>query len=1432
MKMKNAIFGLFCCLAIQVTSASMVTNHDFESGDTSLAAWELSSPKPDRRKIPAGGVTEKQVTAIWASENGNKSLLMTSQGDGSYALVSAKRVPLVRGCKYKLSVKYKAEGLMQESGDRSQYAAAILDFFIEAPGKGRIDNCRLITHTNSKGWSTLSRNTHHVDYFVVPDVAGCVGQVRLQMANKYPGNQAKIWWDEITIDPMDMELRNAGFEEGKTSPKNWQAVGAAKSVWVTTPVHAGRKAISVSDAPDGLFSGWMTEIPVRQDRQYAFGGLIKGGDLNPNGFIGGGALQIQFLDEFGAQIGEISTSPAVGAKTDWTEVKTNRVQPPRGALKARLIAGLKYCNGTAWFDDLSLETTKAQAKNVVMVTRQVPAPCPDVTYAQNLLQNGTMETGKEDQPAHWTYVGKSDKDWTPAEIKRFHAHGRPEFKIGRGKGTWTNTKYAGKKALLNHSIDPPLSPNHQWYGRNPVDGYWLSDPMPCEPGAAYLAGGWLNPGADIIGAWYGPLHLAYYGKNGRELPPGNNIRCSMNHIKAGEWTWWATQPLIAPEKAVSMRLKFAQELIGDKGGWGRTFADNLAVWKTPQGAKVKNIPSLNNRAYREWFIDAHESIKPPYLPSPAEIPEYISVWGRVQNIQAGNLFADPDSPATLRFKMFNLLGEKRRLKISVVRTDWLGDATKPIASDAFEVTGFSEQAIELELPATKTYGAFHLEVTVTEGLATVGHFSGRYAVAPSLDRPRTAENIWAVTPLSDINADGSQHDVELGKVLKTAGFGKSWIRIFFNCSPYDTEAVEKLLTKIKGEIQWYRALGIKPILQINPPRLPQTYPRQVDQKLYFKVGEIIGKEFDGLVEAIGNWGIEQSNSKSPYRGGGKLRITDQEYDTILANIYDGIKSMAPDLPVMIGNIATDFNADTIERLYKAPAKGRFEGAFFNAYMGQVMVAQNMIKAFNRHGNHDYTIWSEEQANQRSPFEGDARRYGEADGAKNMVRTWLSLAAKLHPRIKAVTMWGFAPDTAQDIMMMTPDLQPRPQYVAHAVMANALADAQFKENLSSNDITIFKWQRGDGPVFAAWANSGKRSFTLEVSEPRLSVMDLMGNTRQLKAVNGLVTLDVTSMPVYFFGGGAVKLSNRIVLKASNGTIKAGQPRLTVTVTNNSPTAVKGVLSVYGTGTKVERPFSLKAGANQSVQLPITTKLPDSRRSSFRIEARLDGGAVFASVAEFVFAQAVKVASSPRMDGTWHDWSSAKVIEFGKHGQIRRNGEIGEEYEGEGDVYGKMRLLWDRNCLYLGIEALDNAFVPNPKRGTSGFMGDSIEFGIQPNHILTERAPKYEFEVYLPADNTYAASQRFPLPSKIISHWNAKVTPTGTRGNANYQVAIPWKDLGLDSPEAGKSFAMSVVLNDKDKADIRFSGKRDLIFWFSGVHTTKNPEKYGDVVLVEP
>ena len=313
------------------------------------------------------------------------------------------------------------------------------------------------------------------------------------------------------------------------------------------------------------------------------------------------------------------------------------------------------------------------------------------------------------------------------------------------------------------------------------------------------------------------------------------------------------------------------------------------------------------------------------------------------------------------------------------------------------------------------------------------------------------------------------------------------------------------LARVKPVLRWYRSLGIRPVLQIGP-----ECRRPVDRKLYERAGAIIAEECKGLVAAYGNHGVEQANSASPFRGGGKDRFTDEDYDTIMAGIYDGIKSVDKDTPVLIGNIATDWEGKTVRRLYGKPGEGKFDGAILNAYMGILMTAQNTLREFDAHGDTWKTIWQEETAEQRSPPAGELRRDGEADGPRNMVRVWLSMAGRLGPRLKSITQWGFVTSGAGDsdggdIFMLTASLQPRPHFVAHAVMADGLADATIAGNRSTDDVSIFEWTRSDGSLITVWANAGQRSVTFTAPVGRLTVMDLMGNRTVLPAVNGTVSL---------------------------------------------------------------------------------------------------------------------------------------------------------------------------------------------------------------------------------------------------------------------------------------------------------------------------------------
>ena len=138
--------------------------------------------------------------------------------------------------------------------------------------------------------------------------------------------------------------------------------GTAKIAVSRANNHGGKLAAKVSDAPDGLLSGWSTVVPVRADRSYILSGFAKGGRLAANSFIGGAALSMQFLDRDGQPVCNRVVSPAVPANTDWTHIATPKAQPPERACSLRIVAGLEFCHGTAWFDDLELAIDEAAAK--------------------------------------------------------------------------------------------------------------------------------------------------------------------------------------------------------------------------------------------------------------------------------------------------------------------------------------------------------------------------------------------------------------------------------------------------------------------------------------------------------------------------------------------------------------------------------------------------------------------------------------------------------------------------------------------------------------------------------------------------------------------------------------------------------------------------------------------------------------------------------------------------------------------------------------------------------------------------------------------------------------------------------------------------------------------------------------------------------------
>lgn len=1408
----------------------LVPNPGFEEGGEAARAWQVDGGRP----LTAAAVAAKGSAQVsWAEgSRGEGARSLRVQGAGTagsdYALVTSPHLRVEPGFTYQAGAWYRASGLAPENGDRTRSAHVILDVFQHDAQIRRLGNTRAIASVNSADWVPLDTAA-----FTVPEGVTSV-QLRLQVSNSVPGAPVEVRFDDAWLLPADAGVPNPGCEalDGQGQPVAWRSQGTGRTSVDAAVRHGGARSLAVADAGDGLMSGWTTVMPLRPDRSYRFAGWAKGGKLAANGFLAGGALQMEFLDGEDRVLGKPVLSPTVGPEQDWSELATPAAQPPAGAVRLRLTVGLRYCNGTAWFDDLRLEAAPAAVVGQVLVKRR-PVADPSAPYAVNLLANGEVEAGEGDRPAGWTFVGRSEQDWSADALAAFHREGRPRPDIGRARPGWSRDQtYQGGGALLLESLDPPLSKHSQWYGRNPVDGCWLSDPMPCSADASYLAGAWINPGADIGSPWFGPLELQFFDAGGRRLD-ARAPRSGLGEAPAGTWTWWTTRPYTAPANAVAMRLRVGQELSADRGGWGRARYDNLAVWALPAGAPPPPARAGDSSDHRAWIGALATASRPPYQSAPAQAAPYESCWLAPVNSVPGNCFRDPGAALRLRLALRNVLGEARSLRLRALPTDWRGEALPAVEVPAMPVAGFGAATAEVELPTPARFGTYHLAVEVLEGEAVVGGGSARFAVLPPLERPRTVPAIWGVTPLIDhLQGGGNPFEDELGALFRTAGFGITWVRLYGNELKIDQPAtITAAVAKLRPELQWWRSLGIRPVLQLNLP-----WPRPVKRETYVAAGRAIAAASRDLVLAYGNHGIEQANSASPYRGGGKDRLTDEEYDTILAGLSEGLKAEAPGIPVLVGNIATDWEGKTLNRIYKTCGKDAFDGAILNAYLGVTMTILNNLTVFDAHGDGAKGIWQEETALQRSPISGEARRYGEGEGAANLVRGWLEPAIKAGPRLKSFTMWGFRSrgGSEDDIAMVNEQLQPRPQFVAHAVMADALADASYVADRSRGRLTCGEWTRGDGALLVLWSNAGSQAVTLEAPTGALTVMDLMGNRRTVQAVDGVAVLNIGTEPVYCFGGGKLAFSTRIELALGHGTVQAGKPQLRLIVRNNQDAATTVRLALSGPlAGAAPAELAVPAHGQAVVDVAMRQDLPAGARTPFAATATTASGAVFAADAALNVACAVRAAAAVPLDGSWSGpWATAPRIAFGTApGEVTPPSVPGDSHSGPDDIQGVMRLLWDDRHLYLGVEALDDIHFPQTERNGWGFMGDSIEFAVQPDGILSNLAPRFEYELYRPKDDPVPAlNRRFPAErAGGVPGWGAAVAATGVRGGVNYQLAIPWAEIGVAAaPAVGKVLTLGVVLNDADTPKF-LSGGRGRILWFRGVDT-KATEGFGDVVLV--
>lgn len=255
------------------------------------------------------------------------------------------------------------------------------------------------------------------------------------------------------------------------------------------------------------------------------------------------------------------------------------------------------------------------------------------------------------------------------------------------------------------------------------------------------------------------------------------------------------------------------------------------------------------------------------------------------------------------------------------------------------------------------------------------------------------------------------------------------------------------------------------------------------------------------------------------------------------------------------------------------------------------------------------------------------------------------------------------------------------------------------------------------------------------------------------------------------------------------------------------------------------LTVPAGGEQSVRLPLQGVEPIRLYHASASVTDAAGGTVTTARVLGGFAGAPR-AGTMQIDGVLDEavWSKATICPLDQAGQYFGFGKE-DQWKGVDDLSGRLRFAWDDANLYIACQVRDDIFA-NAKADGDIWAGDGLQFLFDPARNQAEKPGKY--------DAGFAVGSKGPQAwywltgsSAVQAGLQKDITGAmkrGERGDATYEIAIPWPKLAPFAPAVGANLGACMIINEDDGP-----GRRSFIGWFGNPHT-KQIDTAGDVVLL--
>ena len=261
------------------------------------------------------------------------------------------------------------------------------------------------------------------------------------------------------------------------------------------------------------------------------------------------------------------------------------------------------------------------------------------------------------------------------------------------------------------------------------------------------------------------------------------------------------------------------------------------------------------------------------------------------------------------------------------------------------------------------------------------------------------------------------------------------------------------------------------------------------------------------------------------------------------------------------------------------------------------------------------------------------------------------------------------------------------------------------------------------------------------------------------------------------------------------------------------------------------FEIPAGENQAVLIDVPADYANTYHT-VKVEVVLGSGAKHEVTKPMGFLYAIEAPEGMKLDGVIDEqWEGAMEFSMGEDDWCNTTDSDAPWHGNTAKGYA----MWDDQYLYVAVEAYDASHY-QVGTGASIWMGDSIQLTTDVSRFTVPAYYGYnEVGFSLNSENGSIENWNwFAAAGKNVSEGGIfKIVRDDATETTTYEVALPWSELLPKEIEFGfRSLGFALIVNENSiDEDGEVTGRTGWIEYMSGIGLRKEPEKFGDLILVK-